>query len=188
MKDIVRGLNVYLIGMMGAGKTTVGELLAQKLEYRFLDTDKTIETVTSRSINALFAQIGEESFRDIETTVLNQVSAYLRTVISTGGGIILRQGNWSYLQNGMVIYLDVPIELLVKRLTDDRTRPLLQSEDLTAKLTQLERERKALYHQADIIITVSENDTVEDIVEEIIARIPTKIKKPFDPESIAINN
>ncbi len=188
MKDIVRGLNVYLIGMMGAGKTTVGELLAQKLEYRFLDTDQLIETVTNQSISDLFAQMGEEAFRNLETSVLNQASAYIRTVVSTGGGIILRSGNWSYLQNGMVIYLDVPIELLVKRLTDDRTRPLLQNNDLTTKLTQLDQERKSLYHQADIIITVSEDDCVEDVVAEIIKQIPTKVKQPFDIESIAINN
>ena len=181
MKDILRGLNVYLIGMMGAGKTTVGELLAQKLQYRFLDIDNIIETVSKKSINEIFAEAGEEGFRQLETEVLMQVSAYIRTVISTGGGIILRQENWSYLQEGMVIYLDVPVELLVKRLAHDQTRPLLQNEDLTEKLTKLKTVREALYQQADITIPVTEKDQTTDIVAEIIAKIPTKIKPPFNP-------
>ncbi len=183
MKDILRGLNIYLIGMMGAGKTTVGELLAKKLQYRFIDTDGIIETVSQKSINEIFTQEGEQGFRQLETQVLDQVSAYLRTVISTGGGIILRQENWSYLQNGMVIYLDVPVALLVKRLAEDQTRPLLQAENLTEKLTKLGKERQSLYQQADITISITERDQVADIVEQIIAKIPSKIKPPFNPET-----
>lgn len=182
MRDILRGLNIYLIGMMGAGKTTVGQELAQKLQYRFLDTDNIIEAVSKKSINEIFAEAGEEGFRQLENNILVQVSAYLRTVISTGGGIILRPENWSHLRDGMVIYLDVPVELLVKRLVNDQTRPLLQDEDMTEKLTKLKREREVLYEQADIIISVTEKDQVTDIVEEIIARIPEKIKPPFNPE------
>ena len=179
MKDILKGLNLYLIGMMGAGKTTVGELLAQKLQYRFLDTDRIIEAV---SINEIFAQAGEESFREQENNVLMQVSAYLRTVIATGGGIVLRRENWSYLQNGMVVYLDVPIELLVKRLAHDQTRPLLKEENLTAKLTQLLEQRASLYQQADIIVKVTEQDQAVDIVNTIIAQIPSKIKSELDAD------
>ena len=182
MKDILRGLNIYLIGMMGAGKTTVGKLLAEKLQYRFIDTDNIIETVSQKSINQIFAEEGESAFRQLETDVLVQVSAYLRTVIATGGGIVLRQNNWSYLQEGMVIYLDVPVDLLVKRLANDNIRPLLQAEDLTEKLSKLQQERETLYKQADITISVTAKDQATDIVEEIIAQIPSKIKPPFNLE------
>ena len=182
MKDILRGLNIYLIGMMGAGKTTVGKLLAEKLQYRFIDTDNIIETVSQKSINQIFAEEGESTFRQLETDVLVQVSPYLRTVIATGGGIVLRKNNWSYLQEGMVIYLDVPVDLLVKRLANDNIRPLLQAEDLTTKLTKLLQERESLYKQADITICVTAKDPITDIVEEIITQIPSKIKPPFNPE------
>ena len=182
MKDLLRGLNIYLIGMMGAGKTTVGKLLAEKLEYRFIDTDNIIETVSQKKINQIFAEEGESTFRQLETGVLVQVSAYLRTVIATGGGIVLRQNNWSYLQEGMVIYLDVPVNLLVNRLADDQTRPLLQAEDLRKKLTKLQQERESLYKQADMTISVTAKDKASDIVEKIIAQIPSKIKPPFNPE------
>jgi shikimate kinase len=182
MKDLLRGLNIYLIGMMGAGKTTVGKLLAEKLQYRFIDTDNIIEAVSQKSINQIFAEEGESVFRQLETDVLVQVSAYLRTVIATGGGIVLRSNNWSYLQEGMVIYLDVPVDLLVKRLADDQTRPLLQTEDFTTKLTKLQKERESLYQQADLTISVTATDQATDIVEKIIAEIPSKIKPPFSLE------
>ena len=85
MENILRGLNVYLIGMMGSGKTTVGKLLAEKLHYRFLDTDSIIEKVSQKTINQIFAEEGEASFRQLESDVLKEVSAYIRTVIATGG-------------------------------------------------------------------------------------------------------
>ena len=104
-----------------------------------------------------------------------QVSAYIRTVVATGGGIVLKPKNWSFLNHGMIIFLDVPVKLLVKRLAYDRSRPLLQQQDLTTKLNQLYQERENLYKKADIVISVTEKNSVEDIVTEIITQIPTKI-------------
>ena len=175
MEDIVKGLNVYLIGMMGAGKSTVGKRLAKKLQYRFVDTDNIIEQVVNTSISNIFAQVGEEGFRQLESDVLMQVSAYIRTVVSTGGGIVLRPKNWSFLNHGMIVYLDVPVDLLVQRLANDRSRPLLQEQDIKAKITQLYKEREHLYQQADIILPITPKDSVEDIVTEIITQIPAKI-------------
>lgn len=180
--DILRGLNVYLIGMMGSGKTTVGQLLAQKLHYRFLDTDEIIETISHKTITQIFVQEGEASFRQLETDVLKEVSAYTRTVIATGGGIILRQDNWSHLRDGMVIWLDAPIDVLTHRLAQDNTRPLLQEEDLTVKLTDLKQEREFLYQQADITISVLDRDTPQDIVHKILLEIPHHVKPKFNPE------
>ncbi len=182
MDNLLQGVNVYLIGMMGSGKTTVGKLLAEKLQYRFLDTDALIETISKNSINNIFAQEGEDYFRQLESQVLGEVSIYLKTVIATGGGIILKPENWSYLHHGMIIWLDTPIDILVKRLAEDQTRPLLKNEDLTEKLTNLIKQRKSLYQQADITITVEENDNPSLIVEKIITAIPSKIKTPVNPE------
>ncbi len=182
MKDLLRGLNIYIIGMMGAGKTTVGKLLAHKLEYRFLDTDSIIEAVTKKNINQIFAEEGETSFRNLEGSVLNQVSCYVHTVISTGGGIVLKQENWGHLREGMIIWLDVPVDVLVERLKHDNTRPLLKETDLKAKLNDLLNQRKSLYQQADIVISITKHHNTEDIVEEIIKVIPTKIKVNFNPE------
>ncbi len=182
MDNLLQGVNVYLIGMMGSGKTTVGKLLAEKLQYRFLDTDALIETISKNSINNIFAQEGEDYFRQLESQVLGEVSIYLKTVIATGGGIILKPENWSYLHHGMIIWLDTSIDILVKRLAEDQTRPLLKNEDLTEKLTNLIKQRKSLYQQADITITVEENDNPDLIVEKIITAIPSKIKTPVNPE------
>ncbi len=110
MNDLLKGLNVYLVGMMGSGKTTVGKLLAEKLNYRFLDTDILIETIAGKTIKQIFAQEGEAKFRELETQVLGEVSAYTRSVISTGGGVVLKAKNWSYLHYGIIIWIDAPVE------------------------------------------------------------------------------
>ncbi len=181
MENILRSLNVYLIGMMGSGKTTVGKLLAEKLQYRFLDTDSLIENVTHKTINQIFAEEGETYFRELESQILAEVSTYIRSVIATGGGIVLKQENWSYLHHGMIIWLDTPVEVLVKRLAEDETRPLLQQGDLSDKLTNIIAQRQSLYQQADINISVKSNQTPNDIVEQIIKLIPSKLKREIDP-------
>ncbi|MGY6531040.1 MAG: shikimate kinase [Cyanobacterium sp.] len=181
MNRLLRGLNIYLIGMMGSGKTTVGKFLAHKLEYRFLDTDNTIEVVAQKSINKIFEEDGEDIFRTLENQVLGQVSSYLYTVISTGGGIVLKKDNWAHLRDGMVIWLDVPVDILVDRLKNDNTRPLLREADLREKLSHILDERKSLYQQADITISVTKEQSTDDIVAEIIKVIPSKVKPEFDP-------
>ena len=175
MDDQLQGLSVFLIGMMGTGKTTVGQLLAQKLGYRFFDSDDLIEKVANQSINEIFASQGEDSFRELETQVLTQLSAYTRSVFATGGGIILSQKNWSYLHQGLIIWLDAPVEVLVKRLADDTSRPLLQ-DDLAATLTSLLEQRRSRYAQADLHIPIEASQTPHQIVSQIIEKIPTVLK------------
>ncbi|AUC62011.1 shikimate kinase AroK [Cyanobacterium sp. HL-69] len=181
MDKLLRGLNIYLIGMMGSGKTTVGKFLAHKLEYRFLDTDNTIEVVAQKSINKIFEEDGEDVFRTLENRVLGEVSSYLHTVISTGGGIVLKSDNWAHLRDGMVIWLDVPVDILVDRLQHDNTRPLLKDTDLQEKLSNILEQRKSLYQQADITISVTRDQSTDDIVTEIIRVIPSKVKPEFNP-------
>ena len=170
MSNILQGLNIYLIGMMGSGKTTVGQELAQKLNYRFYDTDQIIEAVAKTPITEIFQQQGEPYFRNLETKVLKELSVHTKSVISTGGGIIGQQINWSYLQYGLVIWLDVDVEILQQRLADDETRPLAD------KLESLLQSRRPLYAQADIAISIRAEQSPSEISAQIIETMPTVIK------------
>lgn len=177
--NLLKGVNLYLIGMMGAGKTTVGRLLAKELDYGFVDTDAVIEKAAcDKPITQLFADEGEAGFRQMETQVLAQVCAFTKLVIATGGGIVLRPENWSYLHHGLIVWLDVPVEILYARLAEDTTRPLLQDNDPKGKLKLLLKERQPLYSQADLQITISETETPEQLAIRIIETIPSVLKPP----------
>ncbi|MEM8780765.1 MAG: shikimate kinase [Cyanobacteria bacterium P01_G01_bin.49] len=175
-QQLLQGVNIFLIGMMGTGKTTIGKILAQQLEYRFFDTDILIERVAQKTINDIFATEGEEVFRDIESQVLAELSACTKSVIATGGGIVLRPQNWSYLHHGLIIWLDVPTNLLAKRLARDKTRPLLRDTELTLKLQSLLAQRQSFYAQGDLHICIQENQSPNDITKRIFEIIPTVIK------------
>ncbi len=176
MSSLLQGVNLYLIGMMGAGKTTVGQFLAKQLSYGFVDTDNVIAQAAGKSINQLFAEEGEAAFRQLESDVLAQVCAYTKLTIATGGGIVMRQENWSYLHHGLVVWLDVPVELLYNRLAEDTTRPLLQHVDPKGKLRSLLKERTPLYSQADLRITVNHEETPEQIANKVMDMIPSVLK------------
>ncbi|NEP08654.1 MULTISPECIES: shikimate kinase [Okeania] len=175
-KKFLQGVNLYLVGMMGAGKTTVGELLSQNLGYRFLDTDNLISQVAGKSINEIFADDGEAAFRQLETNVLAQVSSYKNLTIATGGGIVLNHFNWSYLQHGIVVWLDAPIEVLHSRLQGDQTRPLLQDRDPLGKLQALLEERRPLYANADVHIHVEPKSTPEQLTMLVLAEVKKVVK------------
>ena len=184
---MLKGVNLYLIGMMGAGKTSVGRELAQKLNYRFFDIDDIIERVAGQTINEIFAGAGESAFRQIESQVLAELSAYTNLAIATGGGIVLRRENWSYLHHGLVVWLDVPVEILISRLADDSTRPLLKDSDPALKLQTLLDQRQSLYAQADLRITVSDGETPEQVATRVMEQIPTVLKpsRKSTPESVS---
>jgi shikimate kinase len=168
---MLNGVSVFLIGMMGVGKTTIAQLLAQRLNYEFLDTDQFIEQATGQSVAMIFAESGEEIFRQLETATLSQVSSRLRKVIATGGGIVVTPQNWSYLRDGVIVWLDLPIEQIQKRLQADTTRPLLQDQDLAARLTQLLSERRSKYAQADIHLLIQLDETPEQVTDRLISAI-----------------
>lgn len=175
--DRLQGISLFLIGMMGSGKSTVGRLLAAQLTYHFFDTDQLIEQATQQTIPNLFATEGEVGFRQIETQVLEQIASYRRLVIATGGGIVTRQENWGYLQHGIVVWLDVPLPQLAARLaTESEQRPLLLQADLETTLTELLGKRDDLYAQADLHITVAPEQTPEQTCEAILAALPTVLK------------
>ena len=170
MSNLLQSLNIYLIGMMGSGKTTVGKCLARNLDYRFVDTDDIIEAIAKKPISEIFQQSGEAYFRELETKVLSELSVYTRSVVATGGGIIQQRTNWSYLQQGLVVWLDVDLEILKKRLAQDQTRPLAD------KLESLLETRRPLYDQGDLRIAIESQQSPEDISVQIIEAIPTVLK------------
>lgn len=171
MNNLLQGVNVYLIGMMGAGKTTIGKHLAQRLDYRFFDTDEAIAKIAQKSIPEIFATEGEAYFRALESQVLAEFSPYTRCVISTGGGIVQQKMNWSYLHHGLIVWLDTDLKILQTRLADDRSRPLAN------QLENLLENRRPLYAQADLKIAIAQEDrSPTDITTEIINLIPTVLK------------
>ena len=170
MNDLLKGLNIYLVGMMGSGKTTIGKYLAKDFGYRFLDTDQMIEAIASKPISEIFQHEGESYFRDLETKVLAELSVYARSVISTGGGIIQEQLNWSYLRHGLVVWLDVDIEIIQKRLAGDTSRPLAN------QLESLLETRRPLYAQADLQISINQEESPTNIAAQILAEIPSVLK------------
>jgi shikimate kinase len=180
LKGSLQGLTVYLVGMMGVGKTTVGELLAQELGYQFFDTDTLITQVSKKSISDIFAEEGEEVFRSIESRVLGEISSYTRLVVATGGGIVMARQNWSYLQQGLVIWLDAPISLLMERLQSDRTRPLLQTPNPEQRLQEIFQQRQVMYAQADLKVSLTDAQTPDIITAKIVELIPTVLRKTND--------
>ena len=135
-------MNVYLIGMPGSGKSTVGKKLASKIGYEFIDMDEYIEIKAGMFIDEIFQNYGEEYFRALEKNTLEELAKKDRTVISTGGGIIKDKGNKD-LFNGICIYLNTPITELSKRVEKSNVvRPLLQK----YSLAELYDERKNLYN------------------------------------------
>jgi len=162
--------NIYLIGMMGSGKSTIGKLLAKNIYYKFIDVDDFIvEHSAYESINEIFEEKNEEFFRTLENDAMKELSDFEKTVIATGGGVILNEENIQMMHStGIVIYLESDIENLVRRLKDAKDRPLLKGVDLKKKLERLFDKRERLYSQAaNLTIDISAKDK-NDIVDEII--------------------
>lgn len=140
---------LILVGMPGCGKSTVGRYVARVLGWRFVDSDVEIERRLGHSIRAHFEQFGEQSFRDIETAVLADLTGHDRVVLATGGGAVLRPANRSHLKNpqARVVYLRATPEDLARRLRHDTQRPLLQGGDPLKKLRDLYAQRDPLYRE-----------------------------------------
>lgn len=180
--DLLRGANLYLVGMMGVGKSTIGQAMATRLGYRFCDTDTVIEQVTQQTIPAIFETSGEAEFRALESQVLSQLSPYTRLVIATGGGIVLDQENWWHLRQGVVVWIDVPLDELERRLQGDANRPLLQRPDWQQHLATLLSDRRQRYAQADIHFTVTAGETTDAICDRLVERLRDRILPP--PSSV----
>ena len=175
LTERLKGINLYLVGMMGAGKSSTGAVLARALGYQFFDTDTVLETVAGHRITEIFAQQGEAAFRQLETSVLAELSTYKQLVIATGGGIVTRQENWSYLHQGVVVWLDVSPEVLKQRLAGDTGRPLLQGQDWKDRVAHLQQQREELYDQADVRVKVNAGEAVDEIAQRTLELVEARI-------------
>ena len=146
--------NIYLVGLMGSGKTTIGRILAKRLDLAFMDTDREVEERTGVSIPTIFEIEGEDGFRKRESQVVEDCARMSNWVVATGGGVVLRPENRDNLtQSGFVVYLNVPAQILWERTRSDKNRPLLKVEDPLRKLQQLSAQRDPLYREvADLVI------------------------------------
>lgn len=165
------GSNLYLVGMMGSGKSAIGNILAKRMgTYTFLDTDEIIEKAAGMPITKIFASEGETEFRKVEGQVLDAVHAYVRCVISTGGGIVCQTMNWSKLQTGIVVWLNVPTGVIMERI-QGTDRPLLQTEDPLQTLNSLLDERLDKYQQADVHIEIDGSMDPDAVANAIIRQL-----------------
>lgn len=164
--------NIFLVGMMGAGKTTIGKALARKLDRQFFDTDQVIAQRTGVAIPIIFEIEGEDGFRSRESTVIRDLSQLSNSVIATGGGVVLRERNREILKTaGTVIYLRASPDDLWRRTSRDRNRPLLQTANPQQTLRDLYAQRDPLYHEvADIIVDTS-SQSVLRLVNELLQKL-----------------
>lgn len=162
--------HLILIGFMGAGKTTVGKLLADKLQWKMIDTDQRIVEKAGMPISEIFSKWGEARFRRMETEVLEELLLEpYPAVISVGGGLPVQPQNAVFLKSlGTTVYLRAQAETLVCRLTGDKTRPLLQNGGLKEKIDTLLKERAAIYEERSDVILDTDKMSPEQSAEAIL--------------------
>jgi len=166
-----RAARIFLIGPMGAGKSTIGRHLADLLGVVFQDSDSEIVQRTGADIPLIFEIEGESGFRRRETAVLDELTAQDSIVLATGGGAVLAEQNRGFLRRGVVVYLQASIETLLARTQRDRSRPLLQDGDRRTKLEQILREREALYRATADIVVSTDQRSPQAVAQEIAARL-----------------
>lgn len=165
--------NLFFIGLMGAGKTTLGRQLAEYLHYPFYDSDQIIVARTGVSIPTIFEWEGEAGFRERESCVIDELTQLNPIVLATGGGAILRPENRAHLrERGTVVYLHVPPEILAARTENDRNRPLLQVDDPLQKLQTLYATRDPIYREvAHIVLDVGQEShqaTFAQLLQQLV--------------------
>ncbi len=179
IKKSLGGLNLYLVGMMGSGKSSTAPFLAEKLSYGFVDLDQAIEAICGKAIAKIFEEDGEQEFRSIETQVLKAIGQRHSLIVATGGGVVTRVENWGVLHQGVVIWIDPGITRLSCRLRNDPgERPLLKTKT-TEAFSQLCLEREKYYSEADLHLKVEE-ETPKEVAQKILTRLPLILNTPPD--------
>jgi len=178
LKEKLGGRNIFLIGMMGSGKSQTGPDLAKMINYAFVDTDDVIEKASKQSIADIFEKDGETVFRDLEKQVLKEISQHHSLVIATGGGLVTIPENWGILHQGIVIWLDLDLKRSIKRIeSDDKKRPLLNDDDLSQTFSQIYESRKPIYLESDLRIEVEEQSPYE-VASMIAEHLPSILINP----------
>lgn len=163
--------NIVLIGMMGAGKSTIGHLIGEKLsDFFYVDIDLEIEKEAKKHIPEIFAQDGEKYFRNLESIIIKRFCSYHNQVIATGGGIVEKEENlYQMKKNGVLFYLKASPAVLFKRVRKTTNRPLLFHENPQERLEELIKKREKYYQEADFEIDTEEKELIE-IVDEILEK------------------
>ena len=159
--------NIFIVGSMGSGKTSIGKILAKKNHLSFLDTDHEIIRSSGYSIPDIFEKFGEEYFRELETKQLKEMYGMKNHVISTGGGIILKKQNIELIKDlGIVIFLDISINSQINRVKNRKNRPLINDNNLKDNLLSLKKIRDPIYKKiSNYIIDVSEKERNQIVTE-----------------------
>ena len=174
----LKGRPLVLVGMMGAGKTTVGRRLAARLNRQFLDSDEEIEKAAQMSIPEIFAQRGEPEFRAGEMRVISRVLKQVDIVLATGGGAFINQETRGMMKaEGITVWLKAEIDILFERVSRRSNRPLLKTANPRATLEKLIEERYPIYAEADVTVAsrdVPQEAVASDIVEAVLAYLKRK--------------
>jgi len=174
--------NIFLVGLMGAGKSTIGRHLAKSLGLEFVDSDHEIERRTGASIPLIFDIEGEAGFRLREKKVIDELSRRTGVVLATGGGAVLDEENRAHLrERGTVIYLYATVDQLLARTAKDRNRPLLQTSDPRARLQQLLEARDLLYREVAALVVDTGGRSARTAEKEILAKIRPSAKRSGNP-------
>lgn len=169
-------MNVYLIGMMGSGKSVTGRKLAELAGYSFVDLDDWIQKKTRRTIPEIFRGEGEDAFRKMESEWLAEVSRRDRHVVATGGGVVLDPANVSRMkETGTMIYLEASGETLWERVREKGDRPLLGGKDPKAALFRILGERRETYEKVSHLRVATDGQTAEAVARKILELLPLKL-------------
>ena len=170
------GQNIFLIGPMGSGKTTIGKQLARMFNLDFYDCDHELERLTGASVSLIFDLEGESGFRLREHQLLKRLTEKKGVLIATGGGIVCNEKNRRLLcSNGLVVYLKTSIENQLKRLEKDKNRPLLQAEDRMQRLQDLAELRNPLYDETAELVFITQNSSVYATAKALSSAIKEKL-------------
>ena len=160
--------NIFLVGPMGVGKTTIGSHLARKLKYEFVDSDTEIEKRTGASISLIFDIEGEDGFRKREAQMIEELTQRNHIVLSTGGGSVIDEVSRQHLRSrGYVVYLKASVDILHERLKKSRNRPLMETDDKQKVIEELLQEREPLYQAVADITIVTDGRTAQDVARDI---------------------
>ena len=177
LKEKLSGRNIFLIGMMGSGKSKTGPDLAKMINYAFVDTDDVIEKASKQSISNIFEKEGEQAFRDLENKVLKEISHHHSLIIATGGGLVRIPENWGILHQGIVIWLDLDVKRSIQRLESDKKKRPLLFDNLSKTFSQIYQSRKPIYLEADLRIEVEDQSPYE-VATMIAERLPSILINP----------
>lgn len=160
--------NLYLVGFMGTGKSTIGRAVAHRLKFEFLDSDHEIERSLGKTVAEVFADEGEEYFRTCERSFVETGHAPKEVVVACGGGLVVQSGMLDKLRSkGVVICLHASLETILQRTSGNRNRPLLHVEDPMARLRELYAEREPVYRRAGAVILTDQRPT-SDIISHVM--------------------